>query len=172
MFDFKIDKISNIQMLDTKTMEPIADFDGIGNVTVESEIETSSLAKEKICLNHEASFECELVNCSSLFNYATDPNDKPSYMEYYAPIWVQARWHKKPRINKKWLKRYGMKKDEVLVRCDVDSIALDDPHESYDNPHNLVKPETADFNISFSNMRFEFRPDQLRKNLKIEACCE
>ena len=165
-------KPNSFQILDKGTLEPISEFEELKDVTIESEVESSSFSKEKLTFNHEASFECELMNCSSLFNFTTDPNDKLSYMECYAPIWVQARWHKKPRINKKWLKRYGMKKDEVLVRCEVDSIALDNSREPYDNPHNLVKPETAEFNISFSNMRFEFRPDQLRKNLKIEAYCE
>ena len=28
---------------------------------------------------------------------------------HYCADWVQARKHKKKRINKKWLKRYGMK---------------------------------------------------------------
>ena len=75
---------------------------------------------------------------------------------------IQARWHKKPRINKKWLKRYGMKKDEILVRCDVDSIIPDDSYDSYD----LVK--SNGFNFEVSNMQYKFRPDQLRKNLKME----
>lgn len=164
MFDFKVNKVNNIQMLDINTMEPVADFSGIGNVTIESEIDTSSLSKEVLSLNHETSFECELTDCSLLFSYTTNFNDKPLYVEYYIPIMIQARWHKKPRINKKWLKRYGMKKDKVWVRCDVDSIS---PDNTYD-PYDLV--ESGGFNIELSNMRYKFRPDQLRRNLKIERC--
>ena len=163
MFDFKVNKVSNIQMLDINTMEPIADFSGIGNVTVESEIDTSSLSKEVLSLNHEASFECEL-DCSPLLNQITDYYNKPYYVEYYIPIMIQARWHKKRRINKKWLKRYGMKKDKVLVRCDVDAIS---PDNSYD-PYDLEK--SGGFNIEISNMQYKFRPDQLRRNLRIERC--
>lgn len=163
MFDFKVDKVSNIQMFDINTMEPVADFSGISNVTVESEIDTSSLSKEVLSLNHEASFECELTDCSPLLSYTTDFNDKPLYVEYYIPIMIQARWHKKPRINKKWLKRYGMKKDKVLVRCDVNSIT---PDHSYD-PYDLV--ESKGFNMEFGNMQWKFRPDQKRRNLKIES---
>lgn len=166
MFDFKVNKVSNIQMLDINTMEPVADFSGISNVTVESEIETSSLTKEKLSFNHEASFECELTDCSSLLNYTTNFYDKPLYVEYYIPIMIQARWHKKRRINKKWLKRYGMKKDKVLVKCDVDSIS---PDNSYD-PYDLI--ESKGFNFELSNMQYKFRLDQLRKNLKIEMHCE
>ena len=164
MFDFKIDKINNIQMLDINTMKPIANFNDIGNVTVETELEPSSLSKEKLSFNHEASFECSLVDCTSLLDYTTSFDDKPLYVEYYAPILVQARWHKKPRINKKWLKRYGMRKDEVLVRCDVDSVS---PDNSYD-PYDLV--ESKGFNFELSNMQYKFRPDQLRRSLKIERC--
>lgn len=160
MIDFKAD---SFQILNTDTLEPIADYSGIGNVTVESELETSSLTKEKLSFNHESSFECELTDCSSLLNYVTDLNDKPLYVEYYIPILIQARWHKKPRINKKWLKRYGMKKDKVLVRCSVDSVS---PVNSYD-PCDLVK--SSGFNMTLSNMQWKFRPDQLRRNLKIES---
>ena len=164
MFNLKIDKINSFQMLDTNTLEPIAEFSGIKDVTIESEVEPSSLSKEKLSFNHEASFECESIDCSSLLNYPNDYYNKPFDIEYYLPIMVQARWHKKHRINKKWLKRYGMKKDEVLVRCDVNSIS---PDNSYD-PYNLV--ESTGFNMELSNMQYKFRPDQLRRNLKIEGC--
>lgn len=155
-------KANSFQILDIDTAQPIADFNDIRDVTIESEVEESSLSKEKLSFNHEASFECELIDCSSLLNYATDFNDKPLYVEYYIPILIQARWHKKPRINKKWLKRYGMKKDKVLVKCDVDSIS---PDNTYD-PYDLV--ESGGFNIELSNMQYKFRPDQLRRNLKIK----
>ena len=162
MIDFKIDKVSNFQMFDINTLEPIAELSGISNCTIESEVETSSFTNEKLSFNHYATLECELIDCSSLLNYTTDLNDKSLYVEYYIPIMVQARWHKKPRINKKWLMRYGMKKDKILVKCNVDSINLDDTYDPYD----LVK--SNGFNIELSDMQYKFRPDQLRKGLKIE----
>lgn len=162
MVDFKIDKINSLQMLDINTLEPIIEFGDINNATIESEIEPSSLSKKVLSFNHEASFEGGLMDCSSLLNYVTDLNDKPFYVEYDIPIMIQARWHKKRRINKKWLKRYGMKKDKVSVRCDVDSIS---PDNSYD-PYDLIK--SKGFNLELSNMQYKFRPDQLRRNLKIE----
>lgn len=164
MVDYKIDKVNSFQMLDINTLEPIMEFSDIGNATVETEIETSSFSKEKLSFNHELSLSCDLADCSSLLTYVSDLNNKPLYVEYYIPILIQARWHKNPRINKKWLKRYGMKKDNVSVRCDVDSIS---PDNSYD-PYDLV--ESNGFNIELSNMQYKFRPDQLRKNLKIERC--
>lgn len=164
MRDIKVDKINSLQMLDTNTLEPIIEFDDISGMTIETEIEPSSLSKEVLQFNHCAFFECELTNCSSFINYITDLNDKAFYIEYDIPIMIQSRWHKKYRINKKWLKRYGMKKDNVSVRCDVDSIS---PDKSYD-PYNLI--ESKGFNLELSNMRYKFRPDQMRRNLKIERC--
>ena len=162
MIDFKIDKINNIQMFDKNTSE-FFEFSDIKNATIEIEIEPSSLSKEALSLNHEASFECELTDCSLPFSYTTTFNDKPLYIEHYIPIMVQACWHKKHRINKKWLKRYGIKEDVLLVRCNVESIS---PDNSYD-PYNLEK--SNGFNFELSNMQYKFRPDQLRKNLKIEV---
>ncbi len=166
MVDFKIEKINSLQMLDINTLEPIVEFGDISNATIESEIESSSLSKEVLQFNHSASFEGELTDCSSLLHCVADLNSKPLYIECYIPIMIQARWHKKYRINKKWLKRYGMKKDKVRVRYDVDSISPDD---SYD-PYDLI--ESKEFNFELSNMQYKFRPDQLRRNLKIEEYYE
>lgn len=163
MMGYKIDKVNNIQILDKNTLEPIADWNGIGSATIETEIEPSSLSKEVIEFNHSASFKGELIDCSlSNFN-TTNFNGKPFYIEYYIPIMIQARWHKKRRINKKWLKRYGMKKDEVLVKCDVLSIHTNTECE---NPYEIEH----EFNLDLDSMEYRFRPDQLRKSLKMELC--
>lgn len=163
---YKADKVSSFKICDINTLEPITELNGIENVTVESEIETSSLSKEVLSFNHEASFECELADDFPFLNYTTDFNNKPLCVEYDIPIWIQARWHKKKRINKKWLKRYGMKEDKVSVRCDVDSIS---PDNSYD-PYDLTG--SNGFNLEVGNMQYKFRPDQMRRNLKIEMCYE
>lgn len=159
MINYKVDKIKSCQLLDKDTLEPIANLDGIGNVT--TEIEPISLGDEVLSFNHSASFEGKL-NCDSLlYSLTVDYNNKPLYIEYYVPIMIQARWHKKRRINKKWLKRYGMKKDEILVRCNINSVSSDSS-----DPYNPV------INFEFDNMKYKFRPDQMRKNLKIEMCYE
>lgn len=166
MIDFKIDKVNNLKMFDINTLEPIIEYDDISNVSVKSEVEQISLSKEKLSFNHEMSFKCESIDCLSLLNYKTDFSNKPLYVEYYIPIMVQARWHKKKRINKKWLNRYGMKKDNVLVKCDVESIS---PNTSYD-PYCLT--EQVKYDMTLDNMQYKFRPDQLRKNLKVKMCYE
>ena len=164
MTNYKIDRVKSFQILDKDTLEPIADWDGIGNATIETEIEPSSFANEALSFNHSASFKGELIDCSLLNCDVTNLNSKPLYVEYYIPILIQARWHKKRRINKKWLKRYGMKEDKVLVRCDVDSISPDNSYDTY-YPYDPI--ESNEFNVELSNMQYKFRPDQLRRNLKI-----
>ena len=161
--NFEINKINSFQILDNDTLEPIIkyDYDDIF-ITMESEIETSSLSKEKLSFNHEVTLEAEMTDFSPLMTYVADFNDVPLYIEYYIPIMIQARWHKKPRINKKWLKRYGMKEDTLLVRCDVESIS---PNIDYDS-YRLT--EHMECGITLKNIQYKFRPDQLRKNLKIE----
>lgn len=156
-------KANSFQILNPDTLEPIYMDDNV-NGLVETEIESSSLSQEVLTFNHEATFEAEMIDCSPLLSYTTDMFDIPLYMEYKIPVMVQARWHKKPRINKKWLKRYGMKKDTVLVRCNVESVIPNTYHDP------LGMTEHVEYGMTFSNMEYKFRSDQLRRNLKLEVC--
>lgn len=155
MVDFKIDNINNFQIFDLNFSEPIMELDG---VTIESEIEPSSLSQEKLSLTHEATFECELTDFSPLLNCKTNHCSQPLELEYYMPIMVQARWHKKNRINKKWFKRYGMKEDFVRVRAKASSVTFDTERE---NPYEI------ECNMRVEDAQYEFRPDQMRRNLII-----
>ena len=136
------------------------------NGFIESEIEPCSLSQEVIKLNHNMIFSAEMTGYCKPITLATDHLWNPIDIEYRIPIMVQARWHKKPRINKKWSKRYGMKKDSILVKAKVDSVTFDTKHE---DPYEIRYTMTID---SANNMRYEYRPDQLRKNLKMEMCYE
>lgn len=165
MINYKVDKVKSVRMLDKNTLEPIADLNGVDNVTIESEIEPSSLANEVLSFNHTASFQGEFnydATVRDIYNKILGNNraflNIPAYMECYIPILIQARWHKNPRINKKWLKRYGMKEDKVLVKWDVDTISS----------QRLSDSDEVITDIGFRNRQYKFRPDQLRKNLKIE----
>lgn len=75
-------------------------------------------------------------------------------LRYNRPIMIQARWHKRNRINKKWIKRYGFKPDTILVTCDS----------------NILKQDMQDgsFNFEIRNMKYYLKPHQKRRNLKIE----
>ena len=106
-------KSGSLTML--KDDEPFCEFNNV-NVFIESEIEPCSLSQEVVSFNHEATFEAELEDCSPLMTYTTDLSGRPFYIEYKTPIMIQARWHKKPRINKKWLKRYGYKPKQMTSK--------------------------------------------------------
>lgn len=149
----------NIQMFVPGTSEPVYEINNV-NGLVETEVDTYSLSQESLTFNHEATFTADIEDATPLLSYVTDLSDKPLYLEYNIPVMVQARWHKKPRINKKWLKRYGMKKDSVLVKCNV--IGMHSDYEC-ENPYEI------EHHFTIGSMEYEFRPDQLRRNLKLEA---
>lgn len=78
------------------------------------------------------------------------------WFEFDTPIMIQARWHKKKRINRKWLNRYGMKPDTVRV-CKEGRVL------TYDGDSGDVEFETT------SKSEYIWRQDQMRKYLKIEG---
>lgn len=159
MIEFKANKM---QMINMDTSEIVSEYD-LNDKVITTEVDAYSLSKDKLSFTYETTFDVKAEDFS-LFNYATDLSNKPLYIEYSIPIMIQARWHKKKRINKKWLKRYGMKRDTLLVRCDVESVS---PSTNYD-PYYLT--EHVEYGMTLNNMQYKFRPDQLRKHLKIEMC--
>ena len=103
-----------------------------------------------------ASLSCEMTfaDLSCLDYKPFEPAEKKFNIEYNTPILVQARWHKKKRVNKKWLKRYGMKSDTVKMKAEARRLSYD------------IKTGELDFEID--RLEYIWRPDQKRKNLKIE----
>lgn len=156
MIEFKANSFS---MLDPDTLETVYKADNI-NTVMETEVEPYYPSQGALTFNNEATFTADIIDTTPLLSYVEDLNNIPLYMEYNMPVMVQARWHKKPRINKKWQKRYGMKKDTLLVRCNITSM-----HSDY-NRENQYETEHY-FNIG--SVEYKFRPDQLRKNFKLEA---
>lgn len=75
-------------------------------------------------------------------------------IEAYRHIMIQARWHKKVRIRKKWLKRFGMKSDTVKMRANA--IAGE------------YHTDNGNFEFETDAPEYLWRPDQLRRGLKIE----
>lgn len=75
-------------------------------------------------------------------------------IEHDIPILTQARWHKKKRINKKWLKRYGMKSDTVKMKAMARVLTYN--------------TQTGECEFETGKLEHIWRPDQKRKNLKIE----
>lgn len=84
-------------------------------------------------------------------------------------IMIQARWHKKPRIRKKWLKRFGMKSDTVKMKMDATALEYYPGHildEQYDD--SGICATFGSFEFETNNREYLWRPDQLRKDIKIE----
>ena len=82
------------------------------------------ISSERLSFNVNAEFSADLTYVNyDLFDKLCRPQE-PSKFKIVAevPIMIQARWHKKRRINKKWLKRYGMKPDIVKVEMDTDNL--------------------------------------------------
>ena len=104
--------------------------------------------------NSEVSFTMDSINSELLDKMTHIPMSDTFTIQYSKPIMIQARWHKRHRTNKKWLKRYGMKPDTVEVSCDATEF------DDYCNE--------CSFDIDASNMRYNFKPHQTRRNLKIE----
>ncbi len=103
----------------------------------------------KGCTN-AATFSCEsptIIN-EELFNeLCRSSNFSEFTMECDTLILVQARWHKKARIRKKWLKRYGYKEDVVKTiakaRC------------------GEYNTETGEYEVEVDSIQFNFKPYQM-----------
>lgn len=102
-----------------------------------------------------ASFSCEMTLAGlDCLNYKPFEPAKNFSIEHNIEILVQAKWHKKKRINKKWLKRYGMKIDTVRMKADAHRLSYD--------------INTGELNFGVDKLEYIWRPDQKRKYLKIE----
>ena len=117
-------------------------------------------AQETYCFelgnSRSMSYDVNYADLEAL-NELTRPLMQPETFgfEYDAPIMIQSRWHKKKRINKKWLHRFGMKDDTVRVRKEGRVL-------TYDKYSGEVEFETT------SNSEYIWRQDQLKKYLKME----
>lgn len=101
-----------------------------------------------------ASFEMSLQDLRALDALVQPMPTGTFNIEHNVPILVQAKWHKKKRINKKWLKRYGMKADMVKLKAKARTL-------SYNT-------QTGECDFEVDKLEYIWRPDQLRKHLKIE----
>jgi hypothetical protein len=111
-------------------------------------------------LSSTAEFSCDVgyINTDLLTSATGEPwdNNMNFNYEYYMPIMIQARWHKKARVRKKWLRRYGMKKDQIKIRCIGTFLTLDGQDNYWD------------FSMNADKLEYLWRPDQLRRERKIE----
>ena len=82
----------------------------------------------------------------------TPSNNCGVIIESVTPILVQARWHKKARIRKKWLKRYGYKEDKVKTIMKAKSAELN--------------TDTGEFDIEIESIEYIFKPYQLHREVR------
>ena len=138
-------------------------------LTIPMSAERDCPVMQSLITNHTAEFSCVgEVDLSSIGDM-TYLSNKPQTIMYEVPIMIQARWHKKNRINKKWLKRYGMKPDAIKVEMNI--RALEYIPEHIDNESRCKTSLSCiynSWNFETDMPIYKYRPDQMRKNLKIE----
>ena len=140
--------------------KPDGDFTLLGeNVSGVAEVELSAdeVAPISYNLSSDVSLSFDMtyedLNLLNSFCNSSVPTGRFT-LQYEHLIMIQARWHKKARIRKKWLKRYGMKPD--VVKVDVYANAIN------------YNPIDGSFDFEENKRRYIFRPDQKRRGIKIE----
>ena len=88
-----------------------------------------------------------------LFNELCTPSSSLGFaIEGETPILIQARWHKKGRIRKKWLKRYGYKEDKVKTIMKA--------------KYGSFNGETGECDIEVESIEYKFKPYQLYREVR------
>lgn len=83
----------------------------------------------KIPLAQEFTVDSAVVDQTLLQHVMEAPNGW--HMEYEANILVQARRHRKKRINKKWAKRYGYKTARQKVKFDCAQVTFEQDADTW-----------------------------------------
>lgn len=113
--DFKIDGIKSFGFINMETGNSFE----LSDATIE--VDTFSPNPDKIVslesINNPyrvANFTCEnaMINVNLLAKLFMQ--EKPNTFDIQYTVMVQARRHRKKRINKKWLKRYGYKQQQII----------------------------------------------------------
>lgn len=126
------------------------------------------IAAEKLNFDVKAEFSADLsyVNYDLFDRLCRSQEPHKFKIEANIPIMIQAKWHKKRRINKKWLKRYGMKPDVVKVEMDTDCLKYT-PGEIVGYTDVGIVSSYNSFDFKTQEIKYVFREDQLRKNRKM-----
>lgn len=167
--DLKLDKGTFFITTEDKTVMLEDGIPFIENVEECCTSETPSHSYSLYSLS-SVSFEVTGVDLALLNDFCSIPQPGGNFtMMYHRDIMVQARWHKKPRVRKKWLKRFGMKPDTVKVCADANVLEYHPGHildEQYDD--NGIRATYDSFEFETNNLKYIWRPDQMRRELKIE----
>lgn len=103
---------------------------------------------------NSATLSCEGATINQdLFNELCTPSRSLGFtIEGETPILIQARWHKKARIRKKWLKRYGYKEDRVKTIMKA--------------KYGSFNKETGECDIEVESIEYKFKPYQLHREVR------
>lgn len=112
--------MSKLTMTDIKTGKSM-EFDGLRTVDFSPNLSTNEKQTYSLNAIGEANFECDAqyVNMNPLIN------DFDIEFDAHVPVTVQSRKHKKHRINKKWLKRYGYKTIYQKIKIKMSDCEID-----------------------------------------------
>ena len=100
-------------------------------------------------------FSCEVTTTfnEELFSELCKPSTSSEFtIEYETPIIMQARRHKKARIRKKWLKRYGYKEDKVKTIMKA--------------KYGSFNGETGECDIVVESIEYKLKPYQLCREVR------
>lgn len=115
MMNFKIDRIKDFNCINMETSDSFKLSDTMIEVDTFSPNPDEIVSLERINNpDRVANFTCEnaMINVNLLAKLFMQEKSNTFDIQY--TIMVQARRHKKKRINKKWLKRYGYKQQQMI----------------------------------------------------------
>lgn len=125
--NFDIKNIESMKLYNRETNEEVMDITG-------GFTQLDYMISDGIKLNANTSVEINSKNCFIEENFGKFFNQKIGQVfevEMDIPQYVQARRHKNKRINKKWMKRYGLKIIHKKRRAKVTNIKTEDYSKNY-----------------------------------------
>ena len=152
--NFELDT-GTLKMINRETGE-VHDWGEITPMSLEQEVWSPNEELEKTIkgIYNSATFSCEGATINqALFNELCKSSTPLGFtIEGNTPILIQARWHKKARIRKKWLKRYGYKEDKVKTIMKA--------------KYGEFNKETGECNIEVESIEYIFKPYQLQREVR------
>lgn len=107
-------KLTNGTLIDLTNNKEICKVTDFNDGICTTELSADAFPIHHITTTADLNIELEHLDIESFKSLTTQPV-KSFYLEYDIPILIQKRYHKKKRINKKWIKRYGFKK--AYIHC-------------------------------------------------------
>ena len=154
---------SGFMMLNNKeyTIEPVTEL------SITEEYNNTPVLTCAPYATAEFSGTIDYMNTDLLLGDTLNPS-LPYTMEFDAPILIQARWHRKWRTRKKWLKRYGMKKDIIHTKAIIESIE-NVPQEPPIGCEEGLIAKYPSYEITLKEISFIFNEYQMRKGIMMEV---